>query len=306
MSINLVICMRVFTAVVDTGSFAGASDKLDLSRGMATRYVAQLEQHLGVRLLNRSTRRLSLTEAGSEYYQRATQMLAMVEESERSLAQEAAAPRGTLRLSSSVAFGIHHLGWVVTEYLEQYPEVQIDVVLNDRTVNLIEEGFDLAIRIGRELEPGLIARRIAPTEIVACAAPNYLKRLGTPETPEELAGHNCLSYAYWSLGNEWRFHDKHGVERKVAVSGNLRGNTGDILVDAAIKGLGILLQPSFLVYEALRDKRLVRILPEWEVDPLFVYAVYPDRKFLPSKVRSFIDFITERLGPDPYWQLKMG
>jgi DNA-binding transcriptional LysR family regulator len=303
MSINLVTCMRVFAAVVDTGSFAGASDKLDLSRGMATRYVAQLEQHLGVRLLTRSTRRLSLTEVGSEYYQRAVQVLAMVEESERSLAHQASVPRGTLRLSSSVAFGIHHLGWVVTEYLQQYPEVQIDVVLNDRTVNLIEEGFDLAIRIGRELEPGLIARRIAPTEVVACAAPDYLKRLGTPKQPEDLVGHNCLSYAYWSLGNEWRFR-KNGVERKVAVSGNLRGNTGDILIDAAIKGLGILLQPSFLVYEALRDKRLVRILPEWEVDPLFVYAVYPDRKFLPSKVRSFIDFIADRMGPEPYWQLK--
>jgi len=302
MGINLVTCMRVFTAVVDTGSFASASDKLDLSRGMATRYVAQLEQHLGVRLLNRSTRRLSLTEAGSEYYQRATQVLAMVEESEQSLAQEAAVPRGTLRLSSSVAFGIHHLGWVVTEYLQQYPGVQVDVVLNDRTVNLIEEGFDLAIRIGRELDPGLIARRIAPTEVVACAAPDYLKRMGTPAAPEDLTGHNCLSYAYWSMGNEWHFR-RDGMERKVAVSGNLRGNTGDILIDAAIKGLGILLQPSFLVYEALRDKRLVRILPEWQVDPLFVYAVYPDRKFLPSKVRSFIDFIAERLGPEPYWEL---
>ncbi len=300
MTIDIVASMRVFTAVVDAGSFAGAADKLDLSRGMATRYVAQLEAHLGVRLLNRTTRKLSLTEAGNDYYQRATQVLAMVEEAETSVAQEASVPRGTLRVTSSVTFGVHHLGRAITEYLQQYPGVQVDVTLNDRVVDLIEEGFDLGIRVATRIDPGLVARKLTPARIVVCASPGYLKKHGAPQSPEELTGHNCLSYAYWSLGNEWHFRRK-GVERKVRVSGNLRGNNGDILVNAAIEGVGVILHPTFLVYEPLREKKLVRILPDWEADDLTVFAVYPNRKFLPPKVRSFIDFLAERFGPEPYW-----
>ncbi len=300
MTIDIVASMRVFAAVVDAGSFAGAADKLDLSRGMATRYVAQLEAHLGVRLLNRTTRKLSLTEAGTDYYQRATQVLAMVEEAETSVAQEASIPRGTLRVTSSQAFGVRHLGWAIAEYLQRYPGVQIDVTLNDRVVDLVEEGFDLAVRVGARIEPGLVARKLAPARMVACASPGYLKKHGAPKSPEELDKHNCLSYAYWSLQNEWQFRRK-GVERKVRISGNLRGNNGDILSTAAIEGLGVILHPSFLVYEALREKKLVRILSDWKVDDLTVFAVYPNRKFLPPKVRSFIDFLTERFGPEPYW-----
>jgi DNA-binding transcriptional LysR family regulator len=300
MSIDIVASMRVFTAVVDAGSFAGAADKLDLSRGMATRYVAQLEAHLGVRLLHRTTRKLSLTEAGTDYYQRATQVLAMVEEAEASVAQETSVPRGTLRVTSSQAFGVRHLGWAVTEYLQRYPGVQIDVALNDRVVDLVEEGFDLAVRVAARIEPGLVARKLAPARIVACASPGYLKKRGAPKSPEELSSHNCLSYAYWSLQNEWHFRRK-GVERKVSISGNLRGNNGDILSTAAIEGLGVILHPTFLVYEALREKKLVRILSDWKVDDLTVFAVYPNRKFLPPKVRSFIDFLAERFGPEPYW-----
>ena len=300
MSIDIVASMRVFTSVVDAGSFAGAADKLDLSRGMATRYVAQLETHLGARLLNRTTRKLSLTEAGSDYYQRAIQVLGMVEEAETSVAQEASVPRGTLRVTSSVAFGVRHLGWAITEYLQQYSGVQIDVTLNDRVVDLIEEGFDLGIRVATRIDPGLVARKLTPARIVACASPGYLKKHGTPKSPEELTGRNCLLYAYWSLGNEWRFRRK-GVNRTVRISGNLRGNNGDVLVNAAIEGLGVILHPTFLVYEALRDKKLVRILPDWETDDLAVFAVYPHRKFLPPKVRSFIDFLGERFSPEPYW-----
>ena len=300
MTIDIVASMRVFTAVVDAGSFAGAAEKLDLSRGMATRYVAQLEAHLGVRLLHRTTRKLSLTEAGTDYYQRATQVLAMVEEAETSVAQEASVPRGTLRVTSSQAFGVRHLGCAVTEYLQRYPGVQIDVTLNDRVVDLVEEGFDLAVRVAARIEPGLIARKLAPARIVACASPSYLKKHGAPKSPEELGDHNCLTYTNWSLQNDWRFRRKD-VERKVSISGNLRGNNGDILSTAAIEGLGVILHPTFMVYEALREKKLVRILPDWKVDDLTVFAVYPNRKFLPPKVRSFIDFLAERFGPEPYW-----
>ncbi|MGO9445696.1 MAG: LysR family transcriptional regulator, partial [Thiobacillaceae bacterium] len=300
MAIDIVVNMRVFTAIVDAGSFAGAADKLDLSRGMATRYVAQLEGHLGVRLLNRTTRRVSLTEAGTDYYQRAIQILAMIEEAGTSVAQGAAVPRGTLRVTSSHAFGVRHLGWAITEYLQRYPDVHVDVALNDRVVDLIEEGFDLGIRIATRIDPGMVARKLTHARIVACASPGYLKKHGTPKSPEDLIGHNCLSYSYWSLHNEWHFRRK-GVERKVSVSGNLRGNNGDILTAAAIEGLGVILHPTFMVYEALREEKLVRILSDWEVDDLAVFAVYPNRKFLPPKVRSFIDFLAERFGPEPYW-----
>jgi len=300
MAIDIVAGMRVFTAVVDAGSFAGAADKLDLSRGMATRYVAQLEEHLGVRLLNRTTRKLSLTEAGSDYYQRATQVLAMIEEAESSVAQEASIPRGTLRVTSSVTFGVHHLGWAITEYLQRNPGVQIDVTLNDRVVDLVEEGFDLGIRVATRIDPGLVARKLTPARMLTCASPGYLKKNGMPKSPEDLVSHNCLSYAYWSLGNEWHFKRK-GTVKKVRVSGNLRGNNGDILVNAASEGLGVILHPTFLLYEALRQRKLVPILEDWETDHLTVFAVYPHRKFLPPKVRSFIDFLAERFGPEPYW-----
>ena len=300
MSIDIAAGMRVYTAVVDAGSFAGAADKLDLSRGMATRYVAQLEAHLGVRLLNRTTRRLSLTEAGSDYYQRAVQVLAMIDEAETSVAQEASVPRGTLRVTSSVAFGARHLGWAITEFLQAYPGVHVDVTLNDRIVDLIDEGFDLGIRVAARIDPGLIARPLARARFVACAAPGYLKKQGTPKTPGDLAQHNCISYAYWPAQGDWRF-TRRGVENTVRTTGNLRGNNGDILVNAAIEGLGVLLHPTFLVYEALRQKQLVRILPGWEADDLTIFAVYPNRKFLAPKVRSFIDFLAARFGPEPYW-----
>jgi DNA-binding transcriptional LysR family regulator len=300
MSIDIVMSMRVFTAVVDAGSFTGAADKLDLSRGMATRYVAQLEEHLGVRLLNRTTRRVSLTEAGNDYNERATQVLIMIAEAESSVAQGISAPRGILRMSSSNAFGARHLGLAITEYLQQYPGVQVDITLNDREVDLIEEGFDLAIRVAARIDPGLVARKLARARLVACASPGYLKKHGVPKVPEDLVNHQCLTYAYISSPNEWRFR-RSGVERRILVSGSLRANSGDILRNAATEDLGVMLQPDFLIFEALRERKLVRILTDWETDELGVFAVYPNRKFLPPKVRNFIDFLVERFGPEPYW-----
>ena len=300
MTIDIVAGIRVFTAVVEAGSFAGAADKLDLSRGMATRYVAQLEAHLGVRLLNRTTRTLSLTEAGSDYYPRATQILAMVEEAENSVAQKTSVPRGILRVATSVGFGVRHLDRAIAEYLQRYPSMEVDLTLNERTVDLVEEGFDLAVRVAAQIDPGLVARRFTRARTAACASPAYLKERGTPETPEQLTGHNCMAYAHTHWQNEWRF-TRNGEERRVRISGNLRGNNGNILVSAAIEGLGVILEPSFLVFEALQQKRLVRILSDWETDELSVFAVYPNRKFLPPKVRSFIDFLADHFGPEPYW-----
>ena len=289
--------MRVFTAVVDLGSFAKAAEKLDLSRGMTSRYVAQVETHLGIRLLNRTTRRLSLTEAGNDYYQRATQVLAMVEEAERAATQEAAEPRGTLCINAPVTFGARHLGEAIHKYLKRYPQVKIDMTLNDRVVDLVEERFDLAVRIARQIDPGLVARPITRARMVACASTDYIKIHGMPKSPSDLAQHNCLSYAY---SNDWHF-TRRGRDCMVKVTGNLLGNNGDIICNAAAAGLGVIVQPTFLIYELLRTKKLVRILKGWEADVLTVYAVYPNRQFLPPKVRSFIDFLVEHFGVYPYW-----
>lgn len=300
MPIDVVASMRVFAAVVEADSFAGAADRLDLSRGMATRYVAQLERHLGVRLLNRTTRTLSLTAAGSDYYQRAAQILAMVEEAETSAAQEAAVPRGTLRITASNVLSTWHLYRVVADYVQRYPGVDVELLTSERTVDLIEEGFDLAVRVSKEIAPGLVARRLAPVRIAVCAAPAYLKKHGVPKSPEDLARHNCLFYSYASYRNDWHFR-RRGVERTVRVSGNLRSSNGEVLLKAAVEGLGVIYEPTALVYEALRQNRLVRILSDWEPDEFSMFAVYPSRKFLPLKVRTFVDFLAERLGPEPYW-----
>lgn len=300
MATDVLTGMRVFTAVVDAGSFARAADKLDLSRGMTSRYVAQIESHLGVRLLNRTTRRQSLTEAGQDYYQRATQVLALAEEAEQSAAQGSAEPRGTLRVNAPVAFGTRHLGPAIGAWLRRHPLVKADLTLNDRFVDLVEEGFDVAVRIARRIDPGLVARPITRARLVVCAAPAYLKERGTPKSPADLARHNCLTYAYGGHQGEWRF-TRRGRDQVVKVSGNMHGNNGDILCSAAAEGLGVIVQPSFLVYELLREKRLARILEGWEIDEATIHAVYPSRQFLTPKVRSFIDFLVERFGDRPYW-----
>jgi len=293
--------MRVFTTVVDAGSFAAAADKLDLSRGMTSRYLAQIEKHLGVRLLNRTTRRLSLTEAGEDYYQRAAQVLGLVEEAEQQAARGAAEPRGTLRINAPVSFGIRHLGAALGEYLARCPQLKADLTLNDRFVDLVEEGFDVAVRIARRIDPGLVARPIARARVIACTSPAYLKKHGAPKSPADLERHNCLTYAYGGPQNTWQFARK-GREVSVRVRGNLHGNNGEILGRAAVAGLGIVLQPAFLVHEHLRAGKLKRVLPGWEAESVTVYAVYPSRQFLAPKVRSFVDFLVERFGGKPEWE----
>lgn len=292
--------MRVFTAVVEAGGFARAADALDLSRGMATRHVAKLEARLGVRLLNRTTRKLSLTEAGSDYYQRATQILALVDEAESSMTSSVATRRGTLRVATSAGFGVGHLDRAIGRYLQRYPEVTVDVALAERNVDLVEEGFDLAVRVAAQGDPGYVARRLSRVRTVPCASPAYLERRGTPQAPEDLIAHNCLTYMHRNWKDEWRF-SRGGVERKVRIAGNLRGNNGSMMVKPAIDGLGVIVEPDFLVGEALRQRRLVLILPDWESTELSLYAVYTNRKFLPPKVRSFVDFLVEYFEPVPYW-----
>ncbi|MGE5650110.1 LysR family transcriptional regulator [Noviherbaspirillum sp. UKPF54] len=292
--------MKVFAAVVDTGSFASAADRLDMSRAMTSKYVAHLEEHLGTRLLQRTTRKLTLTESGATYYERCVQILADIAEAEEGAVHHTEAPRGTLRVTMPVSFGILHMGPAVTAYMKRYPEVKIDILLNDRRVDLIEEGLDLAVRIGSLPESGLIARKLASDRIVICGAPEYFAQHGTPKTPEDLVGHNCLIYSYAASGDEWKLTGPDG-EHAVRVSGSMRATNGDMVKLAALGGLGVMRQPLFLLAEELRSGRLVEVLREYRLPEIGIYAVYPSRKHLSAKVRSFVDFLAAEFAQKKEW-----
>ena len=292
--------MRVFVAVASEGSFTRAAEYLELSPQLVSKYVAQLEEHLDARLLNRTTRRVSLTEAGARCLQHAQQILADMQDLEHQMGDFGQAASGTLRINAPVSFAIKHLAKPIHEFQTQYPQVDVDIQLNDRKVDIVEEGYDIALRIGQLKNSSLIAKRIAPVRLVLCAAPSYLQAYGTPQHPEELQKHRYLRYSY--LDNESLQTPYHGLSNR---PGEKRGefvcNNGDLLVSAAIEGAGIALQPTFICGDALADGRLVRIMDAYEPAPLALYAVYAHRKLLASKVRSFLDFIDGYFGHPPYW-----
>lgn len=292
--------MKVFATVVDAGSFAGASARLDLSRAMVSKHMAHLESHLGTRLLNRTTRRLSLTESGSAYFERCQHILKDMEEAELAATELTSVPRGTLRLTAPLVFGVLHIAPLIADYLAIHPEAKLDFTLDDRNIDLVNEGYDLAIRIGNLAESGLIARRFARDSLVVCGSPEYFRRNGVPRVPEDLAKHSCLGYSYEESVNEWLFSGGDG-EHRVSVSGNVRANNGDLLRVAALGGAGIIMQPRFLVGADLRAGKLLAVLTQYESRELGIYAVYPSRRFLSAKVRTFIDFLVERFGPTPDW-----
>lgn len=289
--------MRVFVAVVERNGFSAAADALDISTAAVTRQVAALEQRLSTRLLNRTTRRVSPTSTGAAYYQRCVQLLAEFDELEASVGAQALQPSGRLRINAPVSYGITRLGALLPAYSARYPQVELDLQLSDRQVDMVEEGFDLAIRITRQPAPNLIARHLAQVRIRLCAAPSYLARHGTPATPQDLPGHECLSYTYSAGGDTWQLQGPRG-EVSIALQPHLRANNGEVLREAAIAGMGIIAQPDFIIDQALADGRLVPVLPEWEVPAIGIYAVYTSRSHLAPKVRSFIDYLVECLDED--------
>lgn len=292
--------MLAFIKVVDTKSFTAAADRLNLSKSVVSRRIAELENRLGARLLNRTTRKLSLTEVGQAYYERCSRILADLEEAEQAVADLHAAPRGRLRVNAPLSFGFVHLAPAIAEFMRRYPSIEIDMDLNDRVVDLIDEGYDLAVRIGRLRDSSLIAKRLAPSRQVICASPAYLEKHGTPTRPEDLTNHNCLIYTNVPTAEQWQFRD--GTEtRSVRVSGTLRANNGDLLRAAAIAGLGIVILPTFLCGDALSSGQLQCILLDHTTQEGNVYALYPQNRHLSPKVRAFVDFLAERFGPRPYW-----
>ncbi|HSC79535.1 MAG TPA: LysR substrate-binding domain-containing protein, partial [Chitinolyticbacter sp.] len=283
----------------EAGSFVRAAERLQISTTAASRLVADLENHLGTRLLNRTTRKLSPTESGFAYYERCQQILGDIEEAEAALSSATQRPRGTLRISAPLSLGIRHLSPLLAEYRQRYPDVALDLELADRAVDLVDEGFDLALRISPQLPGNLIARRLCPIRLVICASPDYLARHGVPATPQDLVTHNCLAYTYASTGDDWTF----GIDgsEKVKVKGNFRANNGDMLCAAAIAGEGIVRQPTFLIADALRSGEVIPLLAEHGQPELYAWAVYPSRRHVTAKVRSMIDFLVEAWGDAPPW-----
>jgi len=292
--------MEIFAEVVEADGFSAAARRLGLSKSAVSKQVGRLEDRLGVRLLNRTTRRLSLTEAGTTFYEACRRVLDEAASAEQAVSDLAAAPRGLLRLNAPMSFGFLHLGPALPAFNARYPQVVVDAVMNDRFVDLVEEGYDVAIRIGDLRDSSLVARRLAPCRSVLCASPDYLARRGHPRRPEDLAGHDCLLYANSANPREWTFHGQRG-RQAVAVSGPLIANNGDVLCGAALAGMGITRLPTFIVGAQLRKGRLEVVLPGHPLPEQGIHAVYPHGRNLSPKVRVFVDFLAEHLGPEPYW-----
>ncbi|HEY4555349.1 MAG TPA: LysR family transcriptional regulator, partial [Lysobacter sp.] len=289
-----------FLAVVRAGSFVGAAEAAGLSKAAVSRHVAELEAHLGVRLLHRTTRRLSLTEDGQRFHAQAAELVAALEELEAETASRGGEATGRLRVNAPLTFGNLHLAPLWPRFLAAHPNVSLDITLNDRVVDLVEEGYDVAIRITARLDPQLVSRRLATTRIVLCASPRYLAAHGTPVHPHELAAHAVFGYSYWSGGDNWSFHGPDG-EVTVRVNPRIHTNSGDTCRAAALDGQGIVLQPDFLVGPDLNSGALVELMPAYRSIELGVFAVYATRKHLPMKTRRLIDFLAEAFAR-PAWQ----
>lgn len=291
---DLLASMKMYAAVVDGGSFAAAASRLGVSRAMVSKQVQKLEEHLGTRLMNRTTRRSSMTETGRAFYERSVQILADIEEAEQIASQLTTRPQGVLRVTIPLSYGQHRLANIIGAYTQAYPMVQLDISLSDRKADLVEEGFDVAIRIGALPQSDLIAKKLSAVYNIACAAPAYLDRHGTPATPADLGQHACLAYSLTGSGADWRFESSSGPVI-IAISGPIKADNGDIIRLAAVAGAGIAFQPGFIVDDDIAAGRLVRVLPGWQSAQLGVYAVYPSRKHLSAKVRTFVDFLAAAL-----------
>lgn len=292
--------MECFVRVVESGTISAAAERMGVAKSAVSRRLADLEERLGVQLFRRTTRRLNLTDTGRSFYDRCLRILEDVEEAENAVSLEHGTLRGRLRVAVPLTFGLLHLGPAIEDFSRAHPRVEFDLDFNDRQVDLLAEGFDLALRIAELGDSSLIARRLATVHILPCASPDYLARAGTPRHPGELAEHDCLAYTLTREPELWRYRDgdRDGVVR---IRPCLRANNGDFLRQAAEAGRGITLQPTFITYRALAGGGLVPILTDFEWPGVPVYAVYPQTRHLSRRVRVFVDFLAERFAGVPYW-----
>jgi len=292
--------MAVFVTVVDQANFTTAAEQLQLSRSSVSKHVTALENCLGGRLLNRTTRRISLTEAGQAYYERCKQILEDVAEAECVVTGFSSEPRGLLRINAPMSFGTKQLASIVAHFCQAHPAIDVELSLNDRIVDVIEEGYDLSIRISQLKGSSLIARKLAPCRLVLCASPGYLKTHERPMEPDDLNQHACLHYAYSESGKNWILNGPKG-EHRIRIRPQLTANNGEALYEAAREGLGIAMLPTFIVGDAIRVSNLEVILPAYPPTGINIYVVYASRHHLSAKVRAFIDFAVEQIGKQPVW-----
>lgn len=295
-------CDRMFIAVMETGSFVGAAQRLRASSGQATKLISRLETELGVRLLNRTTRSVSPTEAGRAYYERLRPLIDELDTLDLDIRNISQSPRGKLRLTAPLTFGVLELAPALNAFAASYPEIELDVSFSDRAADLLEDGLDMAVRVGRREDSSLILRRLCAVRIVVVGAPSYVERHGLPRTPEELASHTCIIDTNFRDPQRWPFMDKAGKERFVSVEGRLRYSNAEACLMAAEAGLGLACLPAFVAGDAIRTGRVVRALEDFEPAPYDVQVLYPHSRHLAKKVRLLVDTLVERYRGSPHWE----
>jgi len=295
--------MSVFIRVVETGSISAAALRLGVAKSAVSRRLKELEEHLGVELFHRTTRKMNLTDTGSAFYHQSVRILDDVFEAEVATSQAHGTLKGSLKIALPSTFGLMHMGPAINEFLQLHPQIEFDLDFNDREVDLIQEGFDLAVRIANLPDSSLIARRLASIQFVVCASPAYLKKMGVPQSPDALSKHQCLVYSLIRDFEYWNFTDVDGKKIRVKIYPNLKASTGEFLKDAAVEGQGIILIPSFIAYKEIEGGALVQILKKYEISKLDAYAIYPQTRHLSQRVRAFVDFLVNRFEGTPYWDL---
>ena len=293
--------MNAFVRVVEAGSISAAADRMDVAKSVISRRLKELEAHLGVELFHRTTRQMNLTDSGRAFYQQSVRILADILEAEHATSQFHGALKGNLKVALPLSFGLMHLGPAINEFLQAHPEIEFDLDFNDRHVDLLVEGFDLAIRIASLPDSSLVARRLAPIQTVMCASPAYLKRMGTPQSPQELIQHRCLVYNLIGNLENWNVFDATGQLIKTRITPYLKASNGEFLRDAAVAGMGIVLLPTFIVYQEIERGALMPIMTNYHYSQLAAYAIYPQTRHLSQRVRAFVDFLVERFEGSPYW-----
>ncbi|WP_409561279.1 LysR family transcriptional regulator [Hyphomicrobium sp. B1] len=292
--------MRALVKVVSSGSYAEAARRLGLTRSAVSKGVMELEQALGARLLDRTTRRVTPTEAGLAYYERCVSILSQIEETEAQVSRLHDEPKGILKVNAPMSFGMLYLGKAISDFMTLYYDLKVELLLTDRFIDPLEEGADVTLRIGTPTDSSLIARRIAPARIVIVASPGYLEKHGMPQTPAELVDHKCLSYGHTTSMQRWHLTEK-GQPVSVAIGACLASNNGDVLRDAAVQGIGIANLPTFIVGQDIADGRLKLVLPDNRPSDLTIHALYAPNRYLAAKTRVFIDFLVDRFGKSPPW-----
>ncbi len=293
--------LKAFVAVVESATFSAAGERLGIAKSVVSRRVSQLERRLGSRLMNRTTRRLALTDAGRNFYQRAVHILADLDDAEQSVAAETTELRGSLKLAAPLSFGLRHLSSAIADFLIEHPAIELNLDLNDRNVNLVEDGFDMAVRIGDLPDSTLIARRLGLSRHVTCASPAYLRAHGTPAHPDDLRHHVGLQYSNLGYQQQWRYQTARGKVIHAQPRIRIRSNNGEALAAAAVAGLGITSGPTFILGGYIEDNSLLPLLSDYQRPPVGIHALYPPGRLMPRRIQAFSEFLAQRFSDTPYW-----